>query len=105
MILVGVALTNYKSVQGKACLDSLGTVNALIGPNNEGKSTFLEALRLTRHVREPLGNDDPLGFFLERLPDKSLDNRLLIQLDFRLEDSSGHGAFVRPRLGAPNSRR
>lgn len=44
MQLVAIELSNYKSFAQRARIDGLKTVNALIGPNNQGKSSVLEAI-------------------------------------------------------------
>ncbi|MCH8205765.1 MAG: ATP-binding protein [Chloroflexi bacterium] len=84
MRLVSATFENYKSVRSRVSLDSLRTANTLVGPNNEGKSTLLEALHMIRTLHVPL-EGDPKGFMLERLPGKSLNNRVRIQLEFELE--------------------
>ena len=43
MQLVGFTVKNYKSIREPVTVKPLTTGNCLIGPNNEGKSSVLEA--------------------------------------------------------------
>ncbi len=89
MKLTSFAVKNYKSVRHQASLDSLQTVNALIGPNNEGKSTVLEALYMARRVhpsRAFPNSENPEEFMLERISDKSIENVFEIQLTIEFND-------------------
>ncbi len=81
MKLTSFSVTNYKSIRTKETLSSLSTLNALIGPNNEGKSSFLEALYLARHINGQLLDWD---YMRERLTDKKA-SPFKLSLEFVLE--------------------
>ncbi len=85
MKLTSFSATNYKNIRTKETLSSLGSLNALIGPNNEGKSSFLEALYTARWIRGPLMNpDDWTRYIHERFTDKK-DLPFELELVFTLD--------------------
>lgn len=86
MRLVSYSLKNFKSVKEECRLDGLATINALIGPNNQGKSTFLQALYLLRTIRSTLP-DGPEEYFQERHPSKDETNVFEVKLEFALDSS------------------
>lgn len=103
MQLVGFTVKDYKSIRESVTVRPLATGNCLIGPNNEGKSSVLDALLLLRDLTEPIaGNDDEANsFFLERLPSKSRDNVFEISLEFAYigADIQSDGDKYASRLG------
>ncbi len=88
MQLVGFTVKDYKSIREPVTVKPLTTGNCLIGPNNEGKSSVLEAMLLLRHLTNP--NEVSTGHFPERLPNKSLDNLFEIDLEFAYFGSDIH---------------
>lgn len=88
MKFTGFSVENYKSIQGRAKVQSLESVNSFIGPNNEGKSSLLEALNLARYSLDVMGGNDTEAdaFMLERLHRKSSDNLFKLTLEFVLEN-------------------
>lgn len=85
MRLSEFAVTNYMAVKDQVKLSPLATANALIGPNNQGKSAILDALYLARNMVDlDWRETDPLSYMTERLPDKDFKNqfqsRLLLPL-------------------------
>ena len=89
MRLIGATLQNYKSFTSSQELIGLKTANALIGPNNEGKSTFLEALRFPRYMSSFIVDGNPEGsrrHMLDRAPGKILGPPPEVELRFDLEE-------------------
>jgi hypothetical protein len=77
-----------KSVTGPTRVSGLTYVNALIGPNNEGKSTLLDAVNLCRYVATPIGETDAAAaYMIERLVHRDLDAILSIDLYFEFDES------------------
>ena len=81
------------AVKDQVKLSPLATANALIGPNNQGKSAILDALYLARNMVDlDWRETDPLSYMTERLPDKDFKN----QFESRLLLPLGQSDF--PRL-------
>ena len=87
MRLIGFSVENFKAVGQQVRLGPLNALNAIVGPNNEGKSSLIEALYLTRHLKEALneGSRDPNTWVTDRLPGKDRTRKLTLGLEFELE--------------------
>ena len=85
MRLTKLSVENYKSIRQLIELPNIGTSNALIGPNNEGKSSVIEALYLLSNLMNPQWPNSPQQHMLERLPDKSIGNLFAVGLELELE--------------------
>lgn len=79
MILTGIEIENFKGILNRQHLPQFGHVNALIGRNNSGKTSLLEALTTLRdHL---LGQARSLNAFL---PFGNDDKTMTLALAFRL---------------------
>lgn len=89
MRFIGYSVENYKSIEDKVKLVPLETLNCLIGPNNEGKSSLLEPLSLLKYLTTPIGSSgaDPEDFVHSRLSKKSEDKRFRLTLEFEYTES------------------
>jgi energy-coupling factor transporter ATP-binding protein EcfA2 len=84
--IAGVGIANFRGIRDRVSISPLGRINVLAGPNNSGKSTLLEAIRL---LYEPILTGDSY-----RTGSVSLDT-----LDS--PDYFDHGVWtdIRPELG------
>lgn len=90
MRLVNYWITNYKSIRSIVKIGPLNSLNCLIGPNNEGKSTALEPLHLLRSLADNL--QTPYADFTELLPDKVGSHTLVFELEFEYTASDVTGS-------------
>ncbi|MCH8800393.1 MAG: AAA family ATPase [Chloroflexi bacterium] len=89
MELIRFSVENYKSIRNAVMVDPVRRLNCLIGPNNEGKSSVLEALLLLRHLTTNIHENSAktLEYMVERLPGKSRDNLFKIILVFSYSET------------------
>lgn len=89
MRLTGFSVENFKAIGSLARLAPLGTLNAIVGPNNEGKSSIIEALYLTRYLKKALKPPDEITaktWMVDRLPGKDANRRLALHLEFAFDE-------------------
>lgn len=89
MRLVKLSVNNYKSIRNTKPIGPLKSGNAFIGPNNEGKSSVLEAVHMLQSVASPPPGNDPEweSFMRERFSDKNTSNELRIQAEFVIDET------------------
>lgn len=89
MKLVKAWLGPYKSIREPTHVDFSRPLTSLVGPNNEGKSTILEAIRMMRYVRHDFGDTgtNVEQFLQERRPDKDPSIQFEIMCLYQLTTS------------------
>ena len=87
MRLTEFSVQNFKAIRGSVRLAPIETGSALIGPNNEGKTSLLEALHLARHLRRAIkaSDSEAITWMTEHLPDKSLANEFALDICLVIE--------------------
>lgn len=93
-----VRLKNYKSIA--ACDVTLQNLTFLVGPNDAGKSNFVDALRfVTDSLRSSLDHALRDRGGIDNVRRRSADHptHFEVRLDFQIGDARGHFAF---RVGA-----
>lgn len=84
MILNAIQLENFKGVFAPQSLESLGTINTLIGPNNSGKTAVIQALTL---IQQSLLGSADLTKLSSLLTKHDLAREISISLLFKLLES------------------
>ena len=96
MRFIGYSIQNFKAIKEEILIEPLNTLNVIIGPNNEGKSSIFEPLSLLQFLTTEISNNRDLvdDFIGARLPNKLAHNPFCVSLKFAYETSDIDPEFV-----------